>query len=88
MVHPLGGIVGLDHRQKCDQGRGVDRQLVSEHIEGDTVSRSMAPGMLRRSLPLAGSTATLASLAAQQPTGRRACVGWTASTDGAGGVPP
>src|SRR3954447_20243463 len=29
MDHPLGRIVGLDHRQKCDQGRGVDRQLVA-----------------------------------------------------------
>src|SRR5665213_2531581 len=43
------------------------------------VSRSIAPWMLRRSRPLLCSTATGTSFGAQQPTGRTAWVGCTAS---------
>ena len=43
------------------------------------VSRSIAPWMLRRSRPLLCSTASGTSFGAQQPTGRTAWVGCTAS---------
>src|SRR5277367_5469522 len=45
------------------------------------VSRSIAPWMLMRSRPLVCSIASFCSFGAQQPTGRAAWVGCTASTN-------
>ena len=81
MDHPLGRIVELDHCQKCDQGRGVDRQLVAH--EGGArlqVDRALDVEAVPAAGLIDGDLGVLGRPAADRPA---PCAGWTASTNSA-----